>query len=75
MAKITAGGAREVARCTVTTAPNVQRIFVLCSDGRLLTRFADPGSPLKLYRRGILRPSRPVLLDVMRSLGYDVSEA
>lgn len=42
MAKITAHGAREVARIKVTTpGNNYKQLFVIASDGRVLTRYTD----------------------------------
>jgi len=77
MAKISARGATEIGR-VIVQAPSsgstiaARRVFVLCSDGRLLTKFVGEGGTYTLARRGISHPSVPVLRDIVRSMGYEL---
>jgi len=55
MSKISANGASEVARITAInprTTPPSKTIMVLCSDGRILTRYAgDAGTGYTVAQR------------------------
>ncbi len=57
MAKISAYGAREVARCHTGQA-ELRRLWVMTSDGRILTRFVNPGTDFTLQRRWVPTPKR-----------------
>jgi len=52
MAKISAYGATEVARIRVRTTADREKIYVMTSDGRVLTRYAgETGSTYTLRGR------------------------
>jgi len=74
MAKISARGATEIGRVIVHTTGrhNDRRVFVLCSDGRLLSKFVGDAGSFTLVRRGVERPSVPVLRDIVRGMGYEL---
>jgi hypothetical protein len=52
MAKISAYGAREVARC-YTGRSIERRLWVMTSDGRILSRFTNPATEFYLVTRGV----------------------
>lgn len=56
MAKINARGATEVGRVTKGTG-NMERLYVMCSDGRVLTRFVDPATDWIIWCRWV-QPSK-----------------
>jgi len=57
MAKINAYGAHEIARCHSGQA-ELRRLWVLTSDGRILTRFTSPATEFTLHRRHMPAPKR-----------------
>lgn len=85
MAIIGAHGAHEIARATcdrVITSKGVElevnRLFVMTSDGRILTRDLDgphtPSSPYRVAERGLPDSALgiPGLLAYVRAMGYRV---
>lgn len=74
MAKISAYGAREVARC-YTGQAELRRLWVMTSDGRVLTRYVSPGTEFTLNRRSVPAPRRNVayLREYAEELGNTVT--
>jgi len=78
MAKISANGAHEVARIKVTTpGNNYGQLFVVASDGRVLTRYTDGiSSGYRIYGR-IKDPSKRTgefLRVLLEKRGYHIVE-
>ena len=78
MAKISAYGAHEVARIRVTTpGNNYGQLFVIASDGRVLTRFTDGiSNGYRVYGR-IKDPSKRTgefLTGLLEKRGYQIVE-
>jgi hypothetical protein len=79
MARINAHKATEVARITATFGRNT-RLFIMTSDGRVLTRFTKPsGTNYNLLYRNLSVPSkaerrRSVLIQIANRMGYKLEE-
>jgi len=59
MAKITANGAHEVTRISVRSPAGIRYIWVMCSDGRVLSKPAnEPSLGYTVYQRGLPRKLR-----------------
>jgi hypothetical protein len=70
MAKISARGATEVARIRAATRSGTEWLYVLCSDGRVLTRLAAPGESYGIRARiGRDQISRDRLASIVQADG------
>ena len=76
MASITAHGAHEVARCiAVSRRFGAERLFVMTSDGRILTRLNDVMlHEFRVDRRYVPPTMRTMagLTEIVENQGYDV---
>jgi len=75
MAKISANGATEVARINVTRADGgYTYVWVMTSDGRVLSRARGTGDGYTVAQRGLRRNlrTREVLLRIAAIRGYRV---
>jgi len=73
MAKITANGAHEVARIRVTSPAGFPYLWVMCSDGRVLSRATGELSDgYTIAVRGLQRHlrTREALLRIAQIRGY-----
>ena len=75
MAKISANGAHEVARINVTSPAGYPYLWVMCSDGRVLSRATGELSDgYTVAQRGLRRSlrTREALLRIALIRGYKV---
>ena len=76
MAKISAHGAHEVARIKATIPGNhYSQLFVIASDGRVLSRYTDISSGYRIYGR-IKDPSKRTaefLRVLLEKRGYHIA--
>lgn len=78
MAKISANGATEMARIKSRKAnSNIEWLWVMCSDGRILRRTTgDLGTGYSVYRRGWNGDrTQAVLVEMARAAGHEVLPA
>ena len=75
MAKISANGAHEIARIKVTSPAGYPYLWVMCSDGRVLSRATgELGDSYTVYLRGLRRSlrTREALLRIAQIRSYKV---
>jgi hypothetical protein len=75
MAKISANGAHEIARIRVASPAGYPYLWVMCSDGRVLTRATgELGDGYTVAYRGLRRNlrTREALLRIAQIRGYRV---